>query len=52
MEFLKQLLAESKEEKKKKGIKSKAADVYHRDYMKTRNKPYRKYDAQERSKDE
>lgn len=28
---------------KKKPLKKAAKAVYHRDYMKTRNKPYRKY---------
>lgn len=54
MEFLKELMSISDEqevlseaEKKKKPLKKAAASVYHRDYMKTKNKPYRKYDAAE-----
>ncbi len=35
----------------KKPLKKAAKAVYHRDYMKTRNKPYRKYDPDERKKD-
>jgi hypothetical protein len=48
-----QLLREMLElaEGKKAPLKKAAKAVYHRDYLKTRNKPYRKYDAQERSKD-
>lgn len=51
MEFLKELMAlgaegeQLNEEKKKKSLKKAAASVYHRDYMKTKNKSYRKYDA-------
>lgn len=33
-------------EAKKPTLKRAARSVYHRDYMKTKNKPYRKYDAQ------
>lgn len=49
MKFLKELL----EEGKKKPLKKAAQSVYHRDYVKTKNKPYRKYDKEEyeRSKD-
>lgn len=36
-------------EEEKKPLKKAAASVYHRDYMKTRKKPYRKYDQQERA---
>lgn len=50
MQFLKELL-NLEEAAKKKPLKKAAKAVYHRDYMKTRNKPYRKYDAQERSGD-
>lgn len=32
------------EEAKKPSLKKAAKSVYHRDYMKTKNKPYRKYD--------
>jgi len=45
MEFLRELLTEAA--KKKKPLKKAAQSVYHRDYMKTRNKPYRKYDPDE-----
>lgn len=34
--------------KKKKGIKKMARRVYHRDYERTKNKPYRKYDPKRR----
>lgn len=34
------------EAKKKKPLKAAAKSVYHRDYMKTKNKPYRKYDGE------
>lgn len=50
MQFLRELL-NLEEAAKKKPLKKAAKAVYHRDYMKTRNKPYRKYDAQERSGD-
>lgn len=43
--FLRELF-QLDEAKKKKSLKSAAKSVYHRDYMKTRNKPYRKYDSQ------
>ncbi len=51
MEFLRELLEEGK--KKKKPLKAAAKSVYHRDYEKTKNKPYRKYDPEEyqRNKD-
>ncbi len=32
---------------KKKGLKKMAKSVYHRDYVKTKNKPYRKYDPED-----
>lgn len=35
--------------KKKPTLKKAAHAVYHRDYLKTKNKPYRKYDPQEHS---
>jgi hypothetical protein len=44
MELLKELLNEAA---KKKPLKKAAKSVYHRDYVKTKNKPYRKYDAAE-----
>lgn len=47
MDFLKDLMhiAESKSapKKKKKPLKKAAHQVYHRDYLATKNKPYRKY---------
>ncbi len=46
MEFLRELLNESA--KKKKSLKKAAQSVYHRDYLKTKNKPYRKYDPEDR----
>ena len=48
MEMLKELLQLDEAEKKKKKLKvSKKAvrAVYHRDYLNTKDKPYRKYDA-------
>lgn len=52
MELLKELYAileEAKKTKKKKSVaKSAAAAVYHRDYMRTKHKPYRDYDPDER----
>lgn len=45
MEFLRELLNESA--KKKKPLKKAAQSVYHRDYMKTRNKSYRQYDPED-----
>ena len=44
MDFLRELLEEGK---KKKPLKQAAKSVYHRDYEKTKNKPYRKYDPEE-----
>lgn len=41
MDFIKELLAEAKREKVVS--KDAAHDVYHRDYLRTRNKKYRKY---------
>ena len=48
MEFLKEML-NLDEAAKKKPLKKAAKAVYHRDYVKTKNKPYRKYDAQQRA---
>lgn len=48
MELLRELLNEA--EKKKKVGKKTAALVYHRDYLKTKNKPYRQYDPDDRKK--
>lgn len=49
MEFLKELLQldEAEKKKKKKVSKVAAKAVYHRDYLKTKKKPYRKYDPDE-----
>ena len=46
-------LYELMEASKKVPIKRAAKKVYHRDYLKTKNKPYRKYDHDkyERNKD-
>lgn len=41
MDFIKELLAEAKREKAVS--RETAHDVYHRDYLRTRNKKYRKY---------
>lgn len=46
--FIRELLSEDSKGKKKK--RSTAASIYHRDYMKTRHKPYRKYDGETESK--
>jgi hypothetical protein len=51
MQLLKELfglLTEAKKKKKKTVAKSAAAAVYHRDYEKTKHKPYREYDPDER----
>ena len=45
-----QMTTEAKDKKKKKPSSSAASAVYHRDYVKTKNKPYRKYDPSEYSK--
>lgn len=45
MALLREMLLD--EGKKVKVSKKTARAVYHRDYMKTRNKPYRKYDEDE-----
>lgn len=49
MEMLKELLQldEAEKKKKKKVSKIAAKAVYHRDYVKTKKKPYRKYDPDE-----
>lgn len=38
-------------EEKKPSLKKAARSVYHRDYVKTKNKPYRKYDPAEYKKE-
>jgi hypothetical protein len=52
MELLKELfgmIEEAKTKKKKKTVaRTAAAAVYHRDYEKTKHKPYREYDPDER----
>jgi hypothetical protein len=45
MEFLRELLTEAA--KKKKVLSKAAKAVYHRDYEKTKNKPYRQYDEED-----
>lgn len=49
MEMLRELLQldEAEKKKKKKVSKVAAKAVYHRDYVKTKKKPYRKYDPDE-----
>lgn len=47
MALLRELHQLNEEAKAKKKKKSAAASTYHRDYMKTRNKDYRQYDAEE-----
>lgn len=48
MELLRELWnMEVIEEESKKPLKAKAASVYHRDYEKTKKKPYRKYSPEE-----
>lgn len=51
MEFLKELLLIS-EEAKARVSKKAAKSVYRRDYLKTKNKPYRKYDPQDHKSEE
>jgi hypothetical protein len=46
MALLKEML-QLDEAKKKVPLKKAAKSVYHRDYMKTRNKPYRKYSPED-----
>lgn len=41
-------ITEAKKKKKKSVAKTAAAAVYHRDYEKTKHKPYRAYDPEER----
>lgn len=52
MQLLKELfgvLEEAKRKKKTRGVtRSAAAAVYHRDYERTKHKPYRDYDPEER----
>lgn len=46
--MLKELLQLDEAEKKKKKVSKVAAKaVYHRDYVKTKKKPYRQYDPDE-----
>lgn len=45
------MVTESAAPKKKKSIKTAAKRVYHRDYLRTKNKPYRKYDPADYAKD-
>lgn len=55
MQLLRELLQldEKAEAKKKKKVnRNAAASVYHRDYVKTKNKPYRKYDPSEHKKED
>ncbi|PPD51470.1 MAG: hypothetical protein CTY12_07905 [Methylotenera sp.] len=52
MSFLNELMMLDEGNKpKKKSLKKAAKSVYHRDYVKTKNKPYRKYDPSERGND-
>ena len=46
MQLLKEML-QLDEAKKKKPLKTAAKAVYHRDYMRTKNKSYRKYDKED-----
>jgi hypothetical protein len=39
-------------EAKKAPLKKAARSVYHRDYLKTKNKPYRKYDPRKHKESE
>ena len=49
MQLLQELFGILTEKKKKKGItRTAAAAVYHRDYEKTKHKPYRDYDPEGR----
>jgi hypothetical protein len=55
VELLKELFeiiteAKKKGKKKRPVAKSAAAAVYHRDYERTKHKPYRAYDADERKR--
>ncbi len=51
LDFLKELMIIT-EKKQGKKLKKAAKSVYHRDYVKTKNKPYRKYDKENRQKDQ
>lgn len=54
MEMLRELLQLTEAEKKKKKVKvssTTAKAVYHRDYVKTKKKPYRKYNPDEYAAD-
>jgi len=44
MEFMRELLEADKKKKKSKVTRTQAAGTYHRDYEKTKKRPYRKYD--------
>lgn len=44
------VLAEAAKPKKKRVTKAVAKRVYHRDYLRTKNKPYRKYDPEEHAR--
>lgn len=50
LSLLKEML-QLTEAKKKVPLKKAAKSVYHRDYVKTKNKPYRKYDPAEYKKE-
>ena len=47
MQLLKELLDLDEGKKTKSQSKTTAQSVYHRDYMKTKKKPYRKYDPKD-----
>lgn len=51
MELLKELM-QINEKRAKTPLKKAARAVYHRDYVKTKNKKYRKYDPEEYQKKE
>lgn len=48
LSFLGSLIQLNEKAAKKKPLKKAAKSVYHRDYVRTKNKPYRKYDPSER----
>lgn len=51
MSLLKEMLITESDKKKAKKVSRKAAHaVYHRDYIKTKKKPYRKYDPEDYSR--
>lgn len=53
MELLRELLQlDEAGKEKKKTVKKAAQAVYHRDYLKTRKKPYRQYDSSEHKKED